>query len=144
AEPSEPIIVTEGEKKADRAIELFPDYEATTTMGGAKAPQLSDFAVFAGRALIVWPDNDRAGREYADRVTELALAAGASRVAIVNLQASFQRRWALADPFPAGVTLNDLRQLLETQGRSNAKRCPAIPRTTAAPSATNGRSRPTS
>ncbi len=109
--PHKPTIITEGEKKADRAVELFPDYEATTTMGGAKASHLSSFDSLAGRQVIVWPDNDDAGRAYASEVAQLALAAGAT-AAIVQVPQSFPPKWDLADPLPCGVTVNDLGLLL--------------------------------
>ena len=61
AEPSKPVIISEGEKKADRAVKMFPDCVATTTIGGAKAPRKTDFAPLAGRQVIIWPDNDDPG-----------------------------------------------------------------------------------
>jgi hypothetical protein len=70
ASPGTPTIITEGEKKADRAVELFPDYEATTTMGGAKAPHLSHFAPLDGRLVIIWPDNDDVGHAFARNVAQ--------------------------------------------------------------------------
>jgi hypothetical protein len=112
AAPSKPVIFTEGEAKADRAAELFPDHEATTTMGGAKAPHLTDFAPVAGRPVIVWPDHDEPGREYSRTVSELALAAGAVTVAIVNVPENFPPKWDLADALPPGATLADLNQFL--------------------------------
>ncbi len=112
AAPSKPVIFTEGEAKADRAADLFPDHEATTTMGGAKAPHLTDFAPVAGRPVIVWPDHDEPGQEYARTVSELALAAGAVTAAIVNVPKNFPPKWDLDDALPPGATIADLNQFL--------------------------------
>jgi hypothetical protein len=110
--PDKPVIITEGEKKADRAVELFPGFESTTTMGGAEQPQLSDFGPLAGRRVIIWPDHDESGESYARKVAQLALRAGASEVAIVHVPDSFPTKWDLADEPPTGVSLDDLHRLL--------------------------------
>jgi putative DNA primase/helicase len=112
ASPAKPVVFTEGEKTADRAIELFPDYEATTTMGGARAPHLSQFAPLAGRPVIIWPDNDDAGHSFARKVAQLAIVAGAT-AHVVQVPKQFPPKWDLADDLPPGVTREDLRQLLE-------------------------------
>jgi putative DNA primase/helicase len=112
ASPNKPVIITEGEKKADRAAELFPDFESTTTMGGAAQPQLTDLAALAGREVVIWPDHDDAGKRYAEKVAKLALAAGASKVAIVQVQENFPPKWDVADELPPGVTVDDLLRLL--------------------------------
>src|SRR5260221_2677239 len=91
---------------------MFPDHEATTTMGGAKAPHLTDFAPVAGRPVIVWPDHDEPGQEYARTVSELALAAGAVTAAIVNVPKNFPPKWDLDDALPPGATIADLNQFL--------------------------------
>src|SRR5260221_517899 len=82
---------------------MFPDHEATTTMGGAKAPHLTDFAPVAGRPVIVWPDHDEPGQEYARTVSELALAAGARdaitrRAAAPRIPSRLNRRQGLSRP----------------------------------------------
>ena len=66
AETAKPIIFTEGEKKADRALELFPDFASTTTMGGADAPHLTDFSPVAGKPVVIWPDHDPQREELRD------------------------------------------------------------------------------
>src|SRR6266567_8117108 len=57
ASPGAPVIVTEGEKKADLVPSLFPDHVGTTSMGGAGAAKLSDWTPLAGRNVIIWPDH---------------------------------------------------------------------------------------
>lgn len=63
--PDTPILWHEGEKAADAGEKLFPNWIPTTTVGGGSAPHLTDFSAFAGRLVIISPDNDAAGIEYA-------------------------------------------------------------------------------
>jgi hypothetical protein len=114
ANPPAPVIVTEGEKKADAAVKLFPGHVATTSMSGAKAAKQSDWVPLAGRVVIIWPDNDKPGRDYAEDVARLATAAGAASVAIVAVPADWPERWDLADPLPPGVTPEVLAELLQS------------------------------
>lgn len=80
ARPDATLIVAEGEKAADAAGLLFPDTVATTPAGGAKSPHKADWTPVAGRTVIVATDNDEAGRQFGDKVCELARAAGATAV----------------------------------------------------------------
>ena len=63
------VVVTEGEKAADAAALL--GYVATTSSGGAKAADKTDWSALAGKTVVILPDNDEAGREYADDVVDL-------------------------------------------------------------------------
>ncbi|AWJ94822.1 DUF927 domain-containing protein (plasmid) [Azospirillum baldaniorum] len=73
-------LICEGEKTADAAAILFPEYVATTTLGGSGAPHLSDFSAMSGCAAILAADLDEPGEKYACKVAELALQAGATEV----------------------------------------------------------------
>lgn len=75
-----PIIVCEGEKTAEAAKALFPDYVATTPMHGAKSPQKTDWSAVKGRRVIIATDNDEAGGQFGDVVYDLCMAAGADSV----------------------------------------------------------------
>ena len=82
-EGSCPIFVCEGEKAADAAATLF--LRSTTSAHGSKSPDKTDWSPVSGRDVVILPDNDNAGRAYAHRVAELAHAAGAKSVKIVEL-----------------------------------------------------------
>src|SRR5689334_24540003 len=58
ASPDAPVIITEGEKKADLVPMLLRGYVGTTSMGGARAAKKSDWGSLAGRKVVIWPDND--------------------------------------------------------------------------------------
>ena len=73
---SEKVIWVEGEKCADALNEI--GYTATCTMGGAgmlsrKSASRFDFSPLRDKELIIWGDNDNAGRKVAELVQELAL-----------------------------------------------------------------------
>jgi hypothetical protein len=114
ANPASPVVVTEGEKKADAAPGLFPGYLATTSMGGARSARLSDWAPIAGRKVIIWPDHDEPGRRYAHDVAALATEAGAALVAIVAVPTDWPEGWDIADPLPEGASPDMLAVLLRT------------------------------
>ena len=67
----------EGEKAADAGEAIFPDWIATTTVGGGSAPHMTDFAPFAGRTVVVCIDADAAGVEYLQLVAARLIEAGA-------------------------------------------------------------------
>ena len=85
AQPAAPVGFCEGEKSADAASWLLPNAATVTTMHGAQSPQRSDFGPLSGRRVLIWPDHDEAGATYAHKVTELARAAGAASVAVLDL-----------------------------------------------------------
>jgi hypothetical protein len=114
ADPAAPVVVTEGEKKADLVPSLFPGHVGTTSMGGAGAAKLSDWTPLAGCRVIIWPDHDQPGRRYADDVAALVTAAGAVSVAIVAMPGDWAEGWDIADPLPDGVPPDALAGLLQS------------------------------
>jgi uncharacterized protein (DUF927 family) len=62
----------------------------------------------------IWPDHDEAGRAFAVAVAQLARAAGAKSIRIVDVSENFPAKWDLADDLPPGITRDDLRRLLDT------------------------------
>jgi len=107
------VVICEGEKAADAAVAHFPDHVATTPMHGAKSPHRTDYSLLSGRAVTIWPDNDEAGIEFAEKVAALATQAGTASVSIVPVPKDWPAKWDLADPLPEGVDPASLRYLLE-------------------------------
>ena len=64
ARPSAPVLVVEGEKTADAAAVLFPNYVVTTAMQGAQSVSKTDLSPLVGRDVLIWPDADAAGEKY--------------------------------------------------------------------------------
>jgi putative DNA primase/helicase len=81
-----PILVTEGEKAADGAALLFPDFVVTTSMSGAQSSHKTDWSSLRGRDVWIFPDNDDAGHKYAARVHKLVNSAGAKSATMINLK----------------------------------------------------------
>ncbi len=78
------VYITEGEKAADaaRSVGLI----ATTSAHGSKSAGKTDWTPLAGKECVLLPDNDDAGRRYADEVSRiLATLTPTSMVKIVEL-----------------------------------------------------------
>lgn len=105
-----PALVVEGEKAADAALRLLPDFVPVTWSGGANATDKTDFTPLKGRQVILWPDADDPGRNVMSRLSEHLTTVGVASVRIVDVPEGFPKGWDLADPVPDGWTLADLLQ----------------------------------
>ena len=111
---SEKIIWVEGEKCADALNEL--GYTATCTMGGAgmlsrKSANLFDFSPLQDKELIIWPDNDTAGKKVAELVQDLAMNANAKSVTMLTPPRGKPERWDVVDAIAEHF---DINQFLNT------------------------------
>jgi hypothetical protein len=113
ARPDARLLVVEGEKAAEAAAKLFPEFVATTPPHGAHSPRKADWTPLEGRQVIVWPDNDEAGAKYAEAVARLCTDSGVASVAIADVPSEFPAKWDLADELPEGWTRERLRDLLD-------------------------------
>lgn len=78
------VLVCEGEKTADAARSL--GFASTTSAGGSQAATKTDWRPLAGKEVWILPDNDAAGRKYAETVaTILAKLTPAPVVRMVEL-----------------------------------------------------------
>lgn len=103
ADPSLPVLVTEGEKAAEAADRL--GFIATTAPMGAQAAGLTEWQWTRGREIVVSVDHDKGGEAYGRTVAEKCRAAGARRIDIIRLADA----WPLC---PAGGDIADLVQWL--------------------------------
>ena len=119
---SERVIWVEGEKCADALNHA--GYTATCTIGGAgaltkkTAPQY-DFSPFHGKELIIWPDNDTAGKKLADLIQDLALAAGAKSVTMLTPPQGKPDQWDAADALSEGFNIADFVHTKSNVTKSN-------------------------
>jgi putative DNA primase/helicase len=113
ARPDAPVLICEGEKTADAAAVLCPDWVAITSPGGAMAAGKADWRPLSGRRVTVWPDHDAAGARYADEVASVVAAVGGA-AAVVKVPDQFPPAWDLADVLPEGVDTGRLHFLLES------------------------------
>jgi hypothetical protein len=94
-ERSREIVFVEGEKAAD-AIHRF-GWVATSAPGGSSTKiEAIDWRPLAGKSIILWPDNDEAGRKFMDKVA-VQLASIGCAVRWVTLPADVPPKWDAAD-----------------------------------------------
>ncbi|MCA9778309.1 MAG: hypothetical protein KC800_16395 [Candidatus Eremiobacteraeota bacterium] len=106
-----PVLFVEGEKDVRTAQRL--GVTATTAPQGAgkgKADKVSDWSPLLGREVVIIPDNDKPGREHADRVEQL-LKDVASKVEILILPDQ-PEKGDLSDWVSRGGTRNKLEEYM--------------------------------
>jgi hypothetical protein len=101
AQPDKPVLVVEGEKAVDAARDIITCHVVTTWPGGSKAIKEADWRPLRGRDVVLWPDNDEAGktamRAIADRLTDARTVRG------IKLPDGLPEKWDLGDPIPADL-----------------------------------------
>ena len=85
------VILTEGEKAADAAQQLYPARHAVTWAGGSNNIHKADFTPLAGRRVILWPDADPPGIAAMDKVEAILRPLGCriKRVRVADLPHAF-------------------------------------------------------
>ena len=71
ARPEAPVLICEGEKAADAAQKIFPGHVVVTSQGGAAAARKADWGTLRSREVLIWPDYDQSGADYAREVAEI-------------------------------------------------------------------------
>ena len=112
AHPHRPVLVCEGEKAADAAQQLVPDYVCVTSSGGSNAAHKADWVAVCDRKVFIWPDNDEAGQKYAQAVANI-LSTG-NQVRIIALPADKSIGWDAADALAEGWDRTPVDALIAT------------------------------
>lgn len=105
--PNKTVIMVEGEKAADAAKKLFPDYVVTTWAGGIKSFDKTNISHLINRDVILWPDNDLPG------ISGMRIAASRlpkSKIVFQEVQKNLPDKWDLGDVIPPNL---DLVQMLQ-------------------------------
>lgn len=97
ANPKSEILFCEGEKSVEAATKLFPSHVSTTTSFGAKSPHKTDFAPLANKSVLICPDNDSEGKNYAEKVAKLCLKANVKSIWILQIPDDKPAKFDLAD-----------------------------------------------
>jgi putative DNA primase/helicase len=108
------VVITEGEKAADAAARLIPGAAVLTSPNGSKSASHADWTPLRGRSVVIWPDADAAGLDYANTVARLADQAGAASVAFVSSPAGVSVGWDAADAETEGWTAERAAALIRT------------------------------
>ncbi len=110
--PDAKVAVFEGEKAADAAQQLFPNYVCISWPGGSKAVKYTDVKELRGRDVTLWPDADEPGLECMERLSEILITETATKSKLVQLPEGLPKGWDVADAMPQGIEL-DLVAMLE-------------------------------
>ncbi len=101
---SSQVILVEGEKCAQAMMDM--GICATTAMHGANAPvDKTDWTPLAGKQVLIWPDRDKPGWEYADRASQALLMAGAASCHILYPPEEVPDGWDAADARAEGFDI---------------------------------------
>lgn len=95
------VVFVEGEKSAQALIDK--GICATCAMAGSKAPaEKTDWSPLAKKHVLVWPDADTPGREFAAAVRVAALEAGAAEAIVLDPPEGKTEGWDAADAIAEG------------------------------------------
>lgn len=112
--PNKPVFVVEGEKVADAAYELIGDHAVVTWMGGCRSVKSADWKPLKGHSVLIWPDNDDAGKEAADEIERILSEGIAKEVKQVPPPPEKSDSWDLADAKAEGWTRSKLVDYIRT------------------------------
>lgn len=116
------VVLVEGEKCADALASI--GVEATTAMQGSKAPiEKTDWSVLAQKRVVIWPDNDQTGLEYAEKAAAHLRTLGCV-VSIVTIPPGKPEAWDAADCIAEGM---DAHEVLRTATQPEAKAAERFP-----------------
>ena len=95
--PDAPVLIVEGEKTADAAAKLLPDYIVITWPSGCKAHGKADWTPLFARHCTLWPDADAVGIQAMAKLASTLAAAGAASVRTIQPPSDVPDGWDLAD-----------------------------------------------
>ncbi|MCW7536244.1 AAA family ATPase [Aquabacterium sp. A7-Y] len=115
------VVLAEGEKCADALIKM--GFCATTAMHGANAPvDKTDWSPLAGKVVIIWPDRDKPGWEYAENAALAILQAGAVSCTILYPPEDKPEGWDVANAVAESF---DVRGFIAHGERRSVRAAPA-------------------
>lgn len=98
------VVLVEGEKCAQALINA--GVTATTAMHGANAPvDKTDWSPLSGKAVLIWPDRDKPGWEYAAQAAQAILSAGAKSCHVLYPPEDAAEGWDAADAITEGFDI---------------------------------------
>ena len=98
-----PVLIVEGEKCAEAAAHLIPQYIATTWTGGANSFSKTNLEPLRGKKVILMPDNDDAGRECMLKLADvLSNPLGLNCDVRILETSEMAEKWDIADALASG------------------------------------------
>lgn len=116
--PKRDVLLVEGEKTADAARKLFPEYSVISWSGGSGAVEKSNWEPLKGMNVVVWPDHDQPGEKAANTIKESLSQINKElkekpTFHIVSVPQTFPEKWDLADKIPSGYDQNKIKEIIE-------------------------------
>ena len=106
------VVVCEGEKATDAARRLLPDFAVITSPNGSESADKADWSPLRGRNVVIWPDADLPGDEYAEGVSKCAADVEAKSIAVVSTPEAVKEGWDAADALAVGWTTERATELI--------------------------------
>jgi len=116
------VVLVEGEKCAQALIQQ--GIVATTAMNGARAPiDKTDWSPLHRKDVVIWPDRDPPGWDYAEAAARACVAVGSRSVVIVIPPDDKPQKWDAADAIDERF---DCKALIESGERITVKASAAV------------------
>lgn len=77
-------VICEGQKAADAAINLFPNYFVTCRPNNPNSTNKTDYTILKDQAVIFWPNNDKAGTDAVSIIDKELSKVGIKSLSVVN------------------------------------------------------------
>ena len=119
---NKPVLIVEGEKTADTAQSLYPEFNVISWSGGANGFSKSNWNVLKDKQVTIWPDNDQAGIDAAHNIQTLLETKNIAKAKIIDLEKidHLPAKWDLADDLPEKVKQHQITgALFEANGIAN-------------------------
>ena len=108
---NKPILIVEGEKTADYAVSLFPNYNILSWMGGAQTAGKANWKILQSWNLPIYllPDNDEPGYKAMNKIKQLL-----PKSLLVNIESLgiTESGWDLADIEGGEIDFEDIKNLI--------------------------------
>ncbi|HQS83638.1 MAG: hypothetical protein B7Y25_02165 [Alphaproteobacteria bacterium 16-39-46] len=111
--PEKPVLLVEGEKTAVAAQDLVPGMVVVTWVGGVNGLHKTDFMSLKDRDILIWPDNDDAGKGAAVSLEALLKEVGARSFQTVDLPDVLPSKWDLADKVPEALSPTFIQETIK-------------------------------
>ncbi|WP_250294780.1 AAA family ATPase [Wolbachia endosymbiont of Oedothorax gibbosus] len=103
---SDKVVLVEGEKCAEALIEQ--GITATTAMFGSNAsPDKTDWTPLKGKHIVIWPDNDEAGKRYAENAAKKLSDLGVASLTTLKIPQNKPKGWDAADGVLEGINVEE-------------------------------------
>lgn len=115
---TKPVLIVEGEKTADAAQKLYPEFDVVSWSGGVNAVNKSNWSVLKDKEVIIWPDNDQAVKKGANAIKTLLEEQSITKANVVDIKKIefLPEKWDLADEIPEDVRQHQITgALLQAQ-----------------------------